>query len=418
MNIVLLTDTFFPNYRGGTEVYVLNLAKALLKHNASVSVVCFKGCDTEVIYVQEGIGVFQLPQNDLDFNALSSFISRNKIDVIHIHSFNGRLSTDFLRKIFSLNIEVFFTPHLVNNFCINGGTLLRNNSDKCNGIVKVTKCQTCLFSNYKHLPSIYRLYSFHLIIQLLNRTGIFKEKIPQSFLEVQDILKRIEYLKQDRVNIIALSEWYKDILVSNGLKNVNYVPQAVDETFIKSTTLSEGNLGFNWLYVGRLSPEKGVKELIDAFNKRTNKDEHLWLVTFLGHNLSSYENEVISLIKENERISIFKNLSSNEVAEIISKCACVILPSKVTEMAPLVLREANALGKPVLTSTFIRENIEAKKLGITFTYDIKDDLCHKLETIKLRIQDGFFNEITATNYLTYREVAELHLKYYRHAIEK
>jgi len=122
------------------------------------------------------------------------------------------------------------------------------------------------------------------------------------------------------------------------------------------------------LYVGRLTPEKGCHDLIEAF-KGLKTDLKL---VFVGG--STYASSYVEALKKGESDHIlFLGFQSGEILEeLFSNAYLYVLPSTIEGLS-ISLLEAMAYGNCVLTSD-IRENLEVVEgRGFTFrTGDVRD----------------------------------------------
>lgn len=108
---------------------------------------------------------------------------------------------------------------------------------------------------------------------------------------------------------------------------------------------------FRFLYVGRMLRDKGVYELIDAFNSidQSKTPSTLYLVGFIDTDSSA------SISMEQIRNWTIQNSNivwvghSDSMAKIYANCDCVVLPS-YREGLPRSLLEAGAMGLPSIAS--------------------------------------------------------------------
>lgn len=95
--------------------------------------------------------------------------------------------------------------------------------------------------------------------------------------------------------------------------------------------------------VGRLSPEKGFAELIEAWNQAGPKDLHLQIV---GNGPERTRLEELA----GSAVEVVGPRSSVEVAQLMRSSRALMFPSKWFEGQPLVILEALAAGLPVFAS--------------------------------------------------------------------
>ena len=118
-----------------------------------------------------------------------------------------------------------------------------------------------------------------------------------------------------------------------------------------------------FIYLGRLSAEKGVLTLLKAMT-RVKRSK----LIIVGDGPQRAELEVFArenLIKNVEFVG-YKNKS--EVKELMSHASFSVIPSEWYENSPLVIYEAFSMGKPVIGATIggITEFIQPNKNGLHF----------------------------------------------------
>ena len=99
------------------------------------------------------------------------------------------------------------------------------------------------------------------------------------------------------------------------------------------------------LFIGRLSPEKGVDRLLKAWAMVQHLGRTLWIVGD-GPEKPALEKMVASLGLKNVRFTGF--LQQGEMASIWQKAACIVVPSIWKESFGMVVLEAWARGRPVV----------------------------------------------------------------------
>ncbi len=112
-------------------------------------------------------------------------------------------------------------------------------------------------------------------------------------------------------------------------------------TYLEKDVIS-ANRGDHFLFVGRLSEEKGIKLLLDVFMGVSIK------LKIAG--TGPLEPYVLDICKRYENIEYLGNLKSNEVRSELGKCSALIFPSIWYEGMPLTIIEAFAASTPVIAS--------------------------------------------------------------------
>lgn len=107
------------------------------------------------------------------------------------------------------------------------------------------------------------------------------------------------------------------------------------------------------LFVGRIDRDKGIKELIDAFNSLKN-DEYALLIVgspmFAIKSSNSYEKMISREIRNNPNIRVTGYVDHKELYKYYSLCDLVAVPSQIEDSAPLVVIEALSCGKPIVAT--------------------------------------------------------------------
>ena len=134
----------------------------------------------------------------------------------------------------------------------------------------------------------------------------------------------------------------------------------------------------HFLFVGRLSNEKGVDLLLNAWQKSELKDWHLNIVGD-GPQKKLLQNLVDSNC---ENISFLGSLHHEAVLKQIRSAECIVIPSRWFEGFPLVLAEAISMGCPVILTKLGPLYEIGKKIDATFfEYENVNSLKDALEDV-------------------------------------
>jgi len=155
----------------------------------------------------------------------------------------------------------------------------------------------------------------------------------------------------------------------------------LDVNFYYYNKKKQSNSFNNFLFIGRIIKDKGVYELIEAFEyiKKKGSDAELFLLGEPDNENPS--NISISKIKEWETRKIITFLGySKDVRKFIIKSDCVILPSYREGMSRSLL-EASSIGRPIITTNVpgCKDVVDDKITGLLCNSKDVNDLIKKIE---------------------------------------
>jgi len=135
------------------------------------------------------------------------------------------------------------------------------------------------------------------------------------------------------------------------------------------------------LFAGRISPEKGIRETILAFNMIKNIKVRLVIVgtAFYGMKLKmNYEKEIFNLCKNNKQISLTGFVEYENMPYYYNMADVIVLPSIWEEPAGMTMIEAMSCGKTIITTNVggIKEYTEDKAILVNNNSNIVENL-HK-----------------------------------------
>jgi glycosyltransferase involved in cell wall biosynthesis len=173
---------------------------------------------------------------------------------------------------------------------------------------------------------------------------------------------------RERVDcFVALTEFAREKLIQLGLpaEKIAVKPNFVDP----DPGLGEGEGGFA-LFVGRLSPEKGIRTLLDAWRKLDGRTP----LKILGDGPDApLVRDAASRLRDVEWLGWRPNA---EVLRLIGEATFLVFPSEWYEACPRVLIECLARGTPVLATSLgaAAELIRAGRTGLHFQPGDADEL--------------------------------------------
>jgi glycosyltransferase involved in cell wall biosynthesis len=170
---------------------------------------------------------------------------------------------------------------------------------------------------------------------------------------------------------IALTEFARDKFIQGGFP--------AEKIFVKPNYLQtdpgtgEGK-GNYALFVGRLTPEKGIGTLLEAW-RQIGK----WLPLQIAGD-GPLSGEVEKASAEMEGVSWLKWLPRAEILQRMKDASLLILPSAWSEGFPMIIAEAFAVGLPVIASDLgsMASIVAHQRTGLHFQPGDANDLAAKV----------------------------------------
>lgn len=199
------------------------------------------------------------------------------------------------------------------------------------------------------------------------------------------------------------------------IKNAVSPVKTTDDTIIKNKFGIEKNSYI--FYVGRISPEKGVLDLISAYNQ-LNISQKLVISGEIPDN--SFGEQIKNASANNKNI-IFTGFCQGELLDsLYSNCALYVLPSH-TEGLSLSLLEAMSCGAKCLVSNIVENTSVLNDFGFSFESGNIDDLADSIiKTLNInKTDDEIQKEISfVKNNYNYDLCVEKYLEVYKKILNK
>lgn len=405
MKIFHLLPWYSPFSKGGTEQFMINLAKDQKKLGHEVTILCPNNKEEDSFTTIEDIPLFlfSFPHGDVNpefiygfsskynFSGFRLFLIKQIPDIIHFHGAYTHF-TYHLNIIKELNIPIVITPHLVSFVCPNG-TLVRKGIKQCDGKVKMIKCTTCFFSGGNRpkgkIPSIFSRVAV-LLYYLLPDFLRIKVKSLNTPLIIHSKIKFLKYLSHyPKLKIDALNPWFVNVLALNYFseKQLSIYPSEyfnpANYIKVRNTTLKEV---YHFLFVGRISYGKGVHILMTAISSLAPYKDKI-SITLIGKLIDEeLKEKIIKLQEDGFSIHHKGEVSNQEVHDLMSASDYLIFPSTENEMLPLTIQEAFSNSLPVIASD-LRACKNLVEEGLNgFIY--KKDSPYELSTLIIDIISG------------------------------
>ncbi len=173
---------------------------------------------------------------------------------------------------------------------------------------------------------------------------------------------------------VALTEFARNKFIASGFPAHKIV---VKPNFVDPDPGAGHNGGDYAIFVGRLSPEKGLNILIDAW-ARLPKGHSLHIAGD-GPERSRLERQVYE--RNVAGVRFLGRLAHDDMIAAVKAARCLVLPSLWYEGFPMCIAEAFACGVPVICSRLggMQEIVEDGRTGLLFEPGDAADLAAKIE---------------------------------------
>lgn len=274
-----------------------------------------------------------------------------KVDIFSIESdkvcnFNKNVNYKYIKKtgkfekILRYLINKFFPVYIGNGFI---NKIVKNNDLNIYDYVVIeNKPEYGLY-----VRKYYRgILLFHSHNDFLNKNTKFAKKI----LNCYDNVFCLSTYICNRVKEIDYSSQNKIKLLYNGIDNEKF------NITLSNKELSRNKYGLNlddcvFLYTGRLVKEKGILELVKAFNKINDEKKKLLIVGSIGYGKTTYDkftNELKACCENNQNIIFTGYVEYKDIQQIYALADYGIVPSIWEEPFALTVVEHLASGHPVI----------------------------------------------------------------------
>lgn len=282
-------------YLGGVTTIVNSLIREMRSRGHQVYLIVLKSVDSDVFFENKNVLILDIKRKFDYFPALLrliKYVKENNPDVIHSHTVLSNILTIIIKKYFLKNQKVICTEH---------SSLTIEQSKSL--IFKLAK------PLYKYADKITFVSNFSM----------------SSYLE------------------LGVTFDFNSEVVHNGVVDQYVNPENV-EKIKRDFNYSSASIYF--CYVGRVSVEKNLELLIEAFSKLSDKNIKLLIV---GGGCEIYTRKLFNMVEELNLTNVYFAGYRSDVSDIISFVDCCVLSSKI-EGLPTVLIEAFSKSKVAIST--------------------------------------------------------------------
>lgn len=363
----ILEVNAFNYRRGGSETVFLNTSEELLRRGHKVSRFTLRWDENNPDPNEEYFphskatrrGLFRQVKNMINYfyhfeaaRKLQKLIDKEKPEIAHVHLIWGQLSSSILKVLKHNNIPVVHTAHDYRLICP-AYTFINGRGETC------TKCDD---GNFRHCVGEKCCRGSLMLSAMMAAEQWFRNTFfcPSNNIDGIVYVSDFAGVRHKALHEGAYSP--KSVRIYNFSRHID------DEVTLPSAVRY-------YLYSGRLSKEKGISTLIDAFASMPEKK----LIIAGGGALSEAVKERIATEKIGN-IILTGHLDSAELDKLIRGAYFTIVPSEWFENNPMSVIESFSLSTPVIASD-IGGLPEIVSDGLTGFLSRQGDSRHLVETI-------------------------------------
>ncbi|RZK02069.1 MAG: hypothetical protein EOO43_23545, partial [Flavobacterium sp.] len=288
MKVIHCLNHFIPEQIGGTEIYILSLAKSLLPQNVvSVILIPNYGFTNNKSYYVEGIKVVKYAEPSIvnrelimgkavpsGIECFKEVLLEEKPTIVHFHTIGNSIGITIHHLIAakSFGFKTVMTFHLSGYSCKTGNLMYKDEA-VCDGYIDVKKCTACNYavkqiSPFKqHLLLTTAMLGYKLNYDTTNWSSTLGTAIGFPFV-IEQLRKTLFAIIEHSDKAVVLTKWYKKVLLLNGIpeEKLVWISQGLPvQDFGQSSLLSGIKApGIKLVFIGRLIEEKGLHLLIAA----------------------------------------------------------------------------------------------------------------------------------------------------------
>lgn len=325
MNILVITPGYsvVPAINGGA---VENLVDIITTENEK-----YKKAKFKIIAVSDGKNIKNINNKNLEY--------------IHI---NNKSFVFKIKRIFCFLINKIPNIYIGNSYIREVEKILKNNKENFDVII--------IENNPLYILRIKKYIDSPILLHLHNDYLNSSSKLGSKVYSKYDKILTVSNYIGNRVKTIA-NQNNKVKTLYNGI-DTNRFKQKISEDErrkIRSKYKINEN-DFVFLYTGRIIPQKGVKEMIQAFNNVNKKNKNIKLLivgssSFRNGKKNKYIKKLEKLVKKNNENIIFTGyVDYDEINKIYKSCEVQIVPSLWGEALAITVIEGMASGIPQIVN--------------------------------------------------------------------
>lgn len=282
------------------------------------------------------------------FKLVSEKLTTHRYDLVHVHNFFPLVSPSVYYAACDSGVPVVQTLHNYRLLCPNGLFFRQG---------KI--CEDCLGKNLPWPSVLHGCYKENRLASAAVASMLATHHLLSTWIDKVDAY-------------IALTEFARQKFIAGGLPPEKIF---VKPNFVYNDLGAGLGSGDYALYVGRLSVEKGLDILIDAWSKLSFKVP----LKIVGD--GPLQNFVKNTCQQQPNIEYLGHKPLKDVCHLMGEAKFLVFPSKWYEGMPRVILESFSKSTPVICSKLgaLGEIIEHGRTGLHFTPGDSGDLANQIE---------------------------------------
>lgn len=336
---------------GGEDIAVANEISILKKH-FNIKVIYFDNKITN--YLLQPF-YFLINKNLESIKIIKEEIKNFDPNLVYVHNTWFKVSPSIFSEILKMGKPIILKIHNFRFYCTKHVFASQH-------FKKKNFCQGC--GLHKKDIGIFNKY--------------FSNSFVRSLLVVIYGVKYFKVLKHSNLKILTLTNFQKKFMIKNGINNEKlYVHRNIldnKSNILHPTSSSEKYI----VYAGRISVEKGVEQLINAFLKSSLNNLYEFKIIGDGPELNKLSKSFTS-----DNIKFLGQISNEQTIKTIQKAKAVVTATQLYEGQPTLLCEASAMGVPSVfpkndgINEFFPQNYE-----LTFDLNNEENLINTLSKLE------------------------------------
>jgi glycosyltransferase involved in cell wall biosynthesis len=335
MNILIIHNTY--QQPGGEDVVVAQESRLLERHGHKVSSYTRSNDEIDDLsFVQRLRLIRRIVSADDSKLAIRAILRDRQPDVVHVHNTFAMVSPSVYEACREQGVPVVQTLHNYRLLCP-AGTLFRDGKP----------CEECVT---------------HSLLRSVRYGCCRNSRMMSGAIALMLKTHRSRQTWNTGIDAyIAISPFVRDKFVQAGFPADKVY---VKPNFVEPDPGERSKAGDYALFVGRLSPEKGLTTLIEAWERLPSAVP----LVVAGDGPMRRELEIEVARKRVRGVQFAGRVGRNEVHDAMKKAAFVVVPSTWHEPFGLVVAEAFACGTPVLGARVgaIEEMLDDQVTGLHF----------------------------------------------------